>query len=139
MGFLGIFERKIEYEVVTAKIKNRTFRLQVADTFRKLAVGLMRHEGLARNGGMLFIFSHDGRHGIWMLHMKFPIDIIWLDGRKRIVHIASDAKPCRSIFGCRTERPQEDARYVVELGSGTANELKLKRGDRFIFMQQRGA
>ncbi len=133
MVFLGFFDRKIQYETINAKFKNRILRLEVADTFRKLSVGLMKHESLGKNRGMLFVFGHDGRPGIWMLHMKFSIDIIWLDSEKRIVHIVRDAKPCRSIFSCRTQRPPKDARYVIELNSGVARELGLKLGDKLIF------
>ncbi len=113
----------------------KKFDVEAADSFVKKAVGLSGREKLGRGKGMLFTFSRSGRHGFWMHGMKFSIDIIWLDEDMRIVHIWRNAEPCRSIFGCRTVRPGKDARYVVELNSGTANALKMRLGNRFRLSQ----
>jgi hypothetical protein len=132
MRFFGLFESRLEYDMKTVRYKNKTFRLEVADTLRKLSVGLMNRDKLAKNRGMLFVFGRDGRPGIWMLHMKISIDIIWLDRRGVVVHMWKSAKPCKNMFFCRTQRPKKDARYVIELRAGTANEVGLKLGDRFV-------
>ncbi len=77
---------------------------------------------------MLFTPDREARHGIWMLNMKFPIDILWLDGSGKVVDIAQNAKPCKSIFSCPTYRPKSDARYVLELPSGNAKRFGLREG-----------
>lgn len=115
MGFFDFIGGKIEYETITAKFRRSSFKLQVADTLRKLSVGLSDHEKISKAQGMLLVFNRDGRHGIWMLNMKFNIDIIWLDWNRRVVYIVDDAEPCASIFSCKTYKPPKDARYVIEL------------------------
>ncbi len=121
------------YAKVAAHFKKKSFSLELADTFWKMGRGLMGRGSLAVNGGMLFVFAEDGSHGFWMLNMKMSIDIIWLDGNKRIVHIWRNAEPCRSIFSCKAVTPEKRSRYVVELRAGTAKKLGMEIGDRFSF------
>lgn len=120
--------KRSKYSVRTATIKGRRFRLYIADGFFKKMNGLMGWNELGSNEGMLFIFKENSRPGIWMLNMKFPIDIIWLDRSMRIVHIVENARPCRSIFDCPTYRPGRNSKYVVELRSGSVKALRLRRG-----------
>ncbi len=122
----------MEYETQTIRFKKKTFKVEIADSFFKIAKGLMDHKSIPKNGGMLFIFSSEGRHSFWMLNMKFKIDIIWLDYQGRVVHVWKEAEPCKSIFSCRTEKPTKDSRYVVELRAGTADQIGLKLGDKFM-------
>ncbi|MCL4364955.1 MAG: DUF192 domain-containing protein [Candidatus Marsarchaeota archaeon] len=111
--------------------ENRPFRVEVADSFVKRLRGLSGRKALDRDQGMLFTFGRNGRYGFWMYGMRFSIDIIWLDERGRIVHIWKNAKPCNSIIGCRSVKPDRDARYVVELREGTAKSLRMGIGDKF--------
>lgn len=133
MCLFRLLGRGLKYKVRRATCKGRTFDLEIADTQRKLTIGLMNKEKMSKRSGMLFIFPNEARHKFWMLNMKFAIDILWLDGRKRVVHVARDAKPCGSIFTCKGIEPPHDARYVVELKSGVAREAGISVGDSFKF------
>lgn len=122
----------MDYETQTVKFKKRSFRVEIADSFLKISRGLMGRQSIPKNGGMLFIFDREGRPSFWMLNMRFKIDIIWLDGRGRVVHVWKNAEPCRSIFSCRTEKPKSDSLYVLEFRAGIADEMKLRLGDKFF-------
>lgn len=135
-GFMGISSflgGGLEYKTTKARYRKAIFSLEVADTFRKLSVGLMKHGRIPKNGGMLLVFRKEGRHGIWMMNMKFAIDILWLDKRNRIVHIVEDAEPCRSIFSCEVYKPGKNAACVIELSAGSARRYRMKTGDRISF------
>lgn len=121
------------YGKTAVRFKGRRFTLDLADTFWKMSRGLMGRRNIPADGGMLFVFGDEGRHGFWMLNMKTSIDIIWLDRSRRVVHIWNSAKPCRSIFSCRPVTPERESLYVVELRAGTARRLGMKIGDRFSF------
>ena len=127
MAFFG----KIEYRTRTVSCRGKRFRVEVADSFRKMAVGLMDHAGLGPREGMLFIFEKEGRYGFWMLNMKFSIDILWLDRNGTVIYIWENAEPCKSILSCRSVKPGKDSKYVIELRSGTSRKLGIKTGDRF--------
>lgn len=90
----------------------------------------MHREKIGSGEGMLFPFPFDHAWQIWMLNMHFPIDIIWLDSKRRVVYVAERARPCKSVLNCKPYVPDAKARYVLELGSGVASKLKIKSGDK---------
>ncbi len=91
--------------------------VMVKDEDRQM--GLMFRPSLAEDHGMLFVFEHLGFHRIWMKNCKFPIDILWLDENKKVVHLAEGVPPCREDQ-CPDYGPLQRAAYVVELNAGQA-------------------
>src|SRR3989338_10898452 len=68
-------------------INGKKISVEVADTFEKRIRGLMFHEPLKANEGMLLVFDSEGYHGIWMPNMSFSLDVVWINGEHDIVHI----------------------------------------------------
>jgi uncharacterized membrane protein (UPF0127 family) len=91
------------------------------------ALGLMFRPSLALDRGMLFIFDAKDFHGIWMKNCKFPIDIVWLDDQKTIVHVQEGAPPC-TREPCAVYSPLRRATYVLEINSGQAQREKAAVG-----------
>jgi uncharacterized membrane protein (UPF0127 family) len=96
------------------------------------AMGLMFRPSLALDRGMLFLFEQSDFHGIWMKNCKFPIDIVWLDEKKKVVHVEEAVPPCK-IVNCPVYAPQQRAAYVVELNSGQARREKAVVGSLLSF------
>ncbi len=129
LKFIG---SRLRYRIVKIKIAGRSFDAYVADSFLKHMVGLMHRRSLKDTECMLFVFGSDAGHGIWMHNMMFPIDTVWVNRDRRIVHIERDMHPCKSVLHCRTYEPKSPNRFVIELNSGTARRLKLNVGDRVL-------
>ncbi len=109
---------------------------ELADTALKRAQGLMFREHLADDRGMLFIFGDAQPWTFWMKNTKIPLDIIWMDAKKTIIHIEPDVPICtRQDDGCPQYHSKEGALYVLELGSGRAAALQLQRGMKLSFKQ----
>ena len=104
-----------------------TIQAEVADTDAKRQLGLMFRKSLAQDHGMLFIFNQPDFYRFWMKNCRFPVDMIWLDQKKRIVDIKSNAPPCLDD-PCPTYQPKEKALYVIETVAGFANENGLRPG-----------
>jgi len=100
------------------------------------ALGLMFRPSLAPDRGMLFLFEDLDFHGIWMKNCKFPIDILWLDADKKVVHVQEGAPPC-TAEPCPVYSPLRRARYVVEIGSGQARREKAAVGAAISFSRPR--
>jgi uncharacterized membrane protein (UPF0127 family) len=96
------------------------------------AMGLMFRPSLARDRGMLFVFETEDFHGIWMKNCRFPIDIVWLDEERRVVHVAEAAPPCK-VDPCPVYQPMKKAAYVVEINAGQARREKATLGSRLEF------
>jgi uncharacterized membrane protein (UPF0127 family) len=81
---------------------------------------------------MLFVFEELGFHGIWMKNCRFPIDILWLDEKLRVVHRYEGAPPCKTE-PCPVYEPLQQALYVVELSAGQARREKVSLGTTLSF------
>lgn len=111
-----------------------TIQAELADTPQKRAMGLMYRESLPENHGMLFIFGEAQPWTFWMKNTRMPLDIIWLNEHKTIVHIEANAPICtRTDNGCPQYQSNEPAMYVLELAGGRAQALKLKKGMKLQF------
>ena len=96
------------------------------------AMGLMFRPSLAPDRGMLFVFERSAFHGFWMKNCRFPIDMVWLDEGKRVVHVAEAVPPCK-VDPCPTYDPLRQARYVIEMGAGQARREKAVVGATVSF------
>ena len=107
---------------------------ELANTPQKRAEGLMYRTHLAPDRGMLFTFSQAEAWVFWMKNTKIPLDLIWLNEKKQIVHIEQNVPICtRTDDSCPQYRPNEGALYVLELAGGRAESLKLQRGSKLQF------
>jgi len=99
------------------------------------AMGLMFRPSLPLDHGMLFLFEQADFHGIWMKNCKFPIDILWLDEEKKVVHLAEAVPPCTAKLDsdCAVYTPLRRASYVVELNAGQARREKAVVGSTIKF------
>ena len=108
---------------------------EIADTTVKRATGLMYRERLDKDHGMLFIFGQALPWTIWMKNTKIALDLIWLDEKKRVIHIERQVPICtRSDDSCPQYRPNSsDAIYVLEIAGGTVDGYKIEKGSKLEF------
>jgi hypothetical protein len=121
----------LRYRLVRVTWRNKAVKAYLADSFAKKMFGLMYRDRLERDRGMLFVLGRESVVGasIWMLNMRFSIDVVWMDRGGRVIDVAENLRPCASAFGCKTYAPRERAKYVLELNSGMARSLEIKRGE----------
>jgi len=107
---------------------------ELADTPQQRAEGLMYREHLDADRGMLFIFLQAQAWTFWMKNTKIPLDIIWMNEKKQIIHLEQNVPICtRTDDSCPQSRPNEGALFVLELAGGRAESLKLQRGSKLQF------
>jgi uncharacterized protein len=102
--------------------------LEVAQTPQEQAMGLMFRPALPDDRGMLFQFPSAFQASFWMKNVPVPLDMVFmLDGV--IKYVAVSVPPCNTI-PCPTYGPETPVNQVIELRSGRASELGLKKGAR---------
>ena len=101
--------------------------VEVAETVVAQTRGLSGRDALPENTGLLFSFSEDETHGIWMKDMRFPIDIVWAGSDGTIVHLESAVSPDTYP---RVFAPNEPSRYVLELPAGFLDVHDIAVGDK---------
>lgn len=118
-------ETEITYQKKEVMLGGVSFSLEIADTPFLQERGLSYRAGLAPNTGMLFVFDTPSLYYFWMKDMDFPIDIIWLDQNKKVVHIESNLSSSTypESFG-----PEIPTQYVIELNAGESKRAGLTVG-----------
>jgi uncharacterized membrane protein (UPF0127 family) len=114
------------YQKTSISINGYNVSMAIASTDEQRIRGLSGLEKLNENQGMLFLFDKPSKQGFWMNKMNFPIDIVWLDSNKKVVHIEKQLEPCKLFLACPVYNPQVDALYVIELRSGFADSHSIK-------------
>ena len=95
---------------------------EVADTSAKRRVGLLRKNKLEPGEG-LWITPCESVHTFFM---KFAIDLVYLDRKKRVRKVRHKVPPWR-ISGCLA------AHSVLELPAGAAAASGTQPGDQLVF------
>jgi uncharacterized protein len=111
-----------------AKVLNQTRQTRLATSLAVADTHWTRLRGLVgvgpddfRNGSALWILPC---HGVHTLGMGFPIDVLYLDGARTVVHVEHDLRPWR-FAAVRMQ-----AASVLELPGRTAAETLTEVGDR---------
>lgn len=99
-------------------------RIEIADRGERRRKGLLGRSGLAAGEG-LWILPCEAVH---TFGMQFPIDLVYLDRRARVVKTRSHVRPGR-LSACLT------AHSVVELPSGTVEGTLTQAGDKLELIQ----
>ncbi len=111
---------------ITSKTGVHVFTVELATTEAERERGLMFRKELPPGRGMLFDFHREQQVGFWMKNTLIPLDMIFIDGRGRIVSIAQNAKPMSEDLIMSGGR----VRAVLEVIGGTTHRLGIEPGDR---------
>ena len=107
---------------------------ELAATPAEMQRGLMFRTSMAADHGMLFVYQQEGDYPFWMFQTLIPLDMIWMDSRRRIVEISADTPPCKTDESqCPNYGGHEPAQFVLELNGGAAAKYHLKIGDQLSF------
>ena len=107
------------------------FKARIADDESERVKGLSGVSQLNPDDALLMVFDSDDKWGIWMKGMEVPIDILWLDSAKKVVHIVKNASPELSTE--TTFKPTDNARYVIEIPAGSVEKNNIKLGETTVF------
>jgi uncharacterized membrane protein (UPF0127 family) len=93
--------------------------IDVADTPAKRNTGLLKHRELEAGGG-LWIVPCEGIHTFFM---KFAIDVVFIDRKRRVRKVVRRLEPWRASL-CLT------AHSVIELPVGVIDESRTEKSDQ---------
>ena len=123
MRFLG---NRPKYTLL--RVGESVVKVEVADTLGKQVQGLSGRASLGADDGMFFVMPTSDRHTFIMRDMKFPLDIIWIDGGT-IVDITRDVPPPQNNEPPKTVNPSVPADRVLEVNAGWTRLHTINIGD----------
>jgi uncharacterized membrane protein (UPF0127 family) len=121
------------YRQLNVSVNNQTLIADIAATNEQRTKGLAVKDSLAENQAMLFVFENEAEHTFWMKDMKFPIDIIWMDANKTVIHVEHNLQPCSTMILCTTYKASGNSLYVLETVSGFAQKHGITKGTHIDF------
>jgi uncharacterized protein len=105
-----------------------TFQIWLARTPEQQEQGLMWIRELPANHGMLFVLDAPRPMNMWMRNTYIALDMLFVDGRGRITHIAAHTTPLSEAL----ISSGGDVAGVLEIAAGEAQKRGIARGDRII-------
>ena len=99
-------------------------RVHVADNLWSRFWGLMGRRALADSEALLI----SPCYSVHTMFMRFPIDVIFLDGDTRVLKVARALKPFRAAV-------RRGARSVLELNPGAASAAGVSIGSRVLLTE----
>lgn len=118
------------------RLESGMFNARIADTSTSRTEGLSGVEKLKPNEGLLMVFDYPDKWPIWMKGMKVPIDILWLNADKQVIHIVKNASP--ELGTSKSFSPTKPALYVLELPASTVDTYGIRVGEAAIFTLESG-
>jgi uncharacterized protein len=97
-------------------------RVGVADTSLSRMVGLLGRRSMEAGTGLLIMPSQ----AVHTIGMHFPIDLVFVDKRFRVIHVQ------RSLVPYRLSGLHWRASCVLELPTGTIAETRTSIGDELL-------
>ena len=114
-------------QLITAE-RAVTILVELADTPRKQALGLMFRTSLADDQGMLFVHERPGELTMWMRNTYIPLDMVFIRADGIIHRIEEMTEPhSEEVIASRG-----DVTAVLELAGGASRRYGLKAGDRVV-------
>ena len=98
---------------------------QVAMAPREREIGLMYRKEMPAQEGMLFVFTQEERHCMWMRNTFLPLSVAFLDANGLILDI-EDMEPQTEDNHCAAA----PARFALEMNKGWFAGKGIKPGQR---------
>ncbi|MFT6346683.1 MAG: uncharacterized membrane protein (UPF0127 family) [Myxococcota bacterium] len=105
------------------------FLVKIAKNSQEKQKGLMFVKNLPDNYGMIFEFEKEQMINMWMKNTKIPLDMIFIDDEKKIIHIQHSTVP-ESLEIISSKFP---ALKILEINGGLAKKLSIKVSDEIVF------
>lgn len=96
-------------------------------TIYSQAKGLMFSKPL-KDQCLVFVFKNSKKTVLHMFFVFFPIDIVFLNNKKRVVEVMENVKPFTPFI-----KSKNKAKYIIELPSRTINKSKTNINDLIEF------
>lgn len=115
--------------VLKTESGEHSYTVEIADTDRERATGLMFRRSLPEKSGMIFLYDPPQRVGMWMRNTYIPLDMVFITAEGTVRRIEADTEPFSTdLIGSGGE-----VAAVLELNAGQAAKIGVKPGDRVIF------
>ncbi len=132
IGILGLMfvpsdikNRNLDFSIGTIKIDDKIINVEIADSEDERQRWLMfREENQSSNSGLLLVYDKPDLYAMWLLNIRYPLDLLWFDQQGNLVYTVRDAQPCDNVldFSTCTFKNTKPSKFVLAAHSGFINQ-----------------
>ncbi len=112
------------------------FQVELALDNEQASRGLSYRELLPPGTGMLFVYPEERMRTFWMFEMRFPLDMVWIDGDCKVADISENVpapEPGMKDSELPLYSPRVPVRHVFEINAGESRQYGIDIGDKVVF------
>ena len=102
---------------ITQNGREATLSIEIANTPKARAQGLMGRERLGENAGMLFVYKGDARRFFWMKNTRIPLSLAFIDKSGEVLEIIH-LQPHKPGTRIPSYTSRHKVRRVLEVNQG---------------------
>ena len=102
---------------ITQQGREARLSVEIANSPKARAQGLMGRERLAENAGMLFVYEGDARRFFWMKNTRIPLSLAFIDKSGEVLEIIH-LQPHKPGTRVPSYRSRNKVRRVLEVNQG---------------------
>ena len=113
-----------------------SFDVELALDNEQASRGLSYRDSLTPGAGMLFVYPEERMRTFWMFEMRFPLDMVWIDGNCRVADISENVpipEPGMTTSDLPFYSPSVPVRHVFEINAGESRQYGIDIGDKVVF------
>ena len=117
-------------------VEGFTFQVELALDNEQASRGLSYRELLPPGTGMLFVYPEERMRTFWMFEMKFPLDMLWIDGDCNVADLSENVpipEPGMKDSDLPVYSPRVPVRHVFEINAGESRQYGIDIGDKVVF------
>ncbi|MCB0371009.1 MAG: DUF192 domain-containing protein [Bdellovibrionales bacterium] len=123
-------EKKVSFRKGVVKIKGKKLLVEIAETDKQRAYGLMNRTNLEKNSGMLFIFPNEEIRFFWMKNTFVDLSIAYINKNKKIIDIQDMMAATSALDENLPAYPSKDkAMYALEVNKDWFKKNNIKVGN----------
>ncbi|MDQ4073719.1 MAG: DUF192 domain-containing protein [Thermoproteota archaeon] len=140
IGILGLLfipsevkNKNLDFSKGTIKIDDKIMNVEIADSENERQRWLtFRNDRLGPNSGLLLIYDNPDLYSMWLLNIRYPLDLIWLDQFGNVVYIKENANPCDNILDASvcTFKNTMPAKFILATDSGFVSKNNITDSSR---------
>jgi len=119
LGLQPAYARSLVMHIGMQKVK-----VEVANTQKKRAQGLMYRQHLCSECGMFFKFNHTGEYGFWMKNTPTPLAVAFISAKGKILEIQEMQPNSTDIY-----YSTKNTMYALEMNRNWFVEHAIYTGD----------
>jgi uncharacterized protein len=135
LGIFGVMympqsvkNKNLDFSIGMIRINNNTIKVEIADTPSDRQRWLtFREDKLPFDSAMLMVYDKLDLYSLWLLNIRFNLDLIWINNYGDVVYIAKNVSGCQNTLDASycTYKNTKPARYIIAASAGFIDIHKI--------------